>query len=362
MYSLVSTVPSGAATAERQNRMSRRVLLKDVADAAGVHISTVSRALDPGAKAPVSEELSRRVKKAAEDLGYMRNRIAASLRTNRSMTIGVMVPDITNAIYPPIIRGIESVLEPLGYASILVNTDNIPERETQLLEVLRQRGVDGIITGAAHLNDPGIAETVAEELPIVTLIRRLQESPVPYVIHDDEYGIRCVVQHLFALGHRQIAHIAGPLRLSTGQMRRHAYQTSCATLGLKDSETRIAISSGYEEAEGERCTLELLASYPETTAIVCGNDRLALGAYEGLLKIGKSVPDDVSVTGFNDSPMLTRVKPGLTTVRVKQYEAGQAAARHLLTAIEGDAPTAIGTVLPVSLIERDSTAAPRQAT
>jgi len=275
------------------------------------------------------------------------------------MSVGVMIPDITNTIFPPIVRGIESILEPLGYTSILVNTDNIPEREIRLLEVLRERGVDGVITGAAHLNDPGIADAVASDLPIVTLNRRLSHSPVAYVIHDDDYGIRSLVTHLYELGHRNIAHIAGPDHLSTGQMRLQSYQTSCKTLGMNSCEGIYSIASGYGEIEGERCTLELMKAFPETTALVCGNDRLAIGAYKGLAKLGLSVPNDISVTGFNDSPMLAYVKPGLTTIRVQQFEAGQASAKLLLSAIEGDSGSPIGTVLPVKLIERESTAAPK---
>lgn len=339
--------------------MSKRVTLKDVANAAGVHVSTVSRALDPNSKTSLTEDVTDRIKRAARDLGYRPNRMAAGLRTNRSMSIGIMIPDITNTIFPPIVRGIESVLEPLGYASILANTDNVPEREFRLLEVLRERGVDGIITGAAHLEDPGIAEAVLSELPIVTLNRRLQHSPVAYVIHDDDFGIRSLVTHLHELGHRHIAHIAGPEHLSTGQMRLQSYSASCRALGMNDSESVFTIATGYDQLEGERCTIDLLQNHPETTALVCGNDRLAIGAYRALSRLGLSVPNDISVTGFNDSPMLAYVNPGLTTVRVQLFEAGQASARLLLSAIEGDPGRPIGTVLPVKMIERESTAPPR---
>src|SRR5580704_13291283 len=122
----------------------KRITLKDIARATGVHVSTVSRALDPVERKAITEEVVNRIRASADMLGYRPNRIAAGLRTKRTMTVGVMIPDITNVIFPPILRGIESVLEPLGYASIIVNTDNKRDRESRLLDVLRDRGVDGI--------------------------------------------------------------------------------------------------------------------------------------------------------------------------------------------------------------------------
>lgn len=339
--------------------MSKRVTLKDVATAAGVHISTVSRALDPKSKTSLSDEVADRVRRVARDLGYRPNRMAAGLRTSRSMTVGVMIPDITNTIFPPIVRGIEAVLEPEGYASIVVNTDNLPDREIRLMEVLRERGVDGIISGAAHLDDPGVAEAAAQGVPVVTLNRCLQHSLVSYVIHDEEHGVRAVLTHLTGLGHRNVAHIAGPMDLSTGQARAQAYRASCRALGIPEREGALVVAARYDEDEGRRCTIELLKTHPEVTALVCANDRLAIGAYAGCAALGRSVPGDISITGFNDSPMLRYVRPSLTTVRVQQFEAGQAGARLLLSIMEGNASGPIGTVLPVELMIRDSTAAPR---
>lgn len=340
--------------------MTNRVTLKDIARKSGVHVSTVSRALDPKSKTSLTNDVTTRVRKIAKELGYRPNKLAAGLRTNRSMSIGVMIPDITNSVFPPIVRGIEAVLEPLGYATIIVNTDNLPDRELRLTEVLREHGVDGIISVAALRNDPGLSDIVRQGTPVITLNRKLDRSPVPYVINEEPAGIRMIIQHLFDLGHRHIAHIAGPKELSTGRTRALAFVESCESLGLIDSSRTVELAKSYDEAEGERCAKKLMKETPSITAIVGANDRLAIGAYSGLEAIDLKVPFDVSVTGFNDMPMLDLVRPKLTTIRVLQYEAGRAGAEMLLKAIRGEAAGAIGTVLPVELKVRDSTTAPRK--
>lgn len=338
--------------------MNKRVTLKDVAKAAGVHVSTVSRALDPNSKTSLTDEVTARIKSVADEMGYRPNRIAAGLRTSRSMSIGVMIPDITNTMFPPIVRGIESVLEPLGYASILVNTDDVLAREQRLIEVLRERGVDGIISVAAHRDDPAISEIFSQGTPVVTLNRRLDRSLVPFVVHDNEFGISLILKHLVELGHRSIGHISGPVDLSTGQARAQAYASSCRSLGLADCADRVSVAERFDEDEGRRCAVDLLGTHPAITAMVCANDRLAIGAYAGIRSLGKSIPSDVSVTGFNDNPMLELIPPRLTTIRVQQFEAGRTGAEMLLNAISGEKRGAVGIVLPVELIVRESTAAP----
>lgn len=339
--------------------MRKRVTLKDIAREAGVHVSTVSRALDPGSKTSLTDDVEKKIRKIATRLGYRPNRIAAGLRTNRSMSIGLIIPDITNTLFPPLVRGVESVLEPAGYTTILVNTDNNLDRERRQIEVLREHGVDGIISGAAELKDPGLAEAAAQGLPVVTVNRRLEKSPVPYVINDESDGFRMLVEHLVHLGHQHLAYISGPLELSTGVGRYRALKENCAILNLKLDDDVIEVASRYDEAEGQRCAKALLARKPQTTAILCANDRLAIGAYAGLGELNLRVPKDVSVTGFNDNPMLGLIPPGLTTIRVEQFEAGRACAEILLTAIRGDRQGSVGTVLPVEMIVRQSTAPPR---
>ena len=228
----------------------KRITLKDIARETGVHVSTVSRALDPVERKTITEEVAKRIQAAAESLGYRPNRIAAGLRTNRTMTVGVMIPDITNVIFPPILRGIESVLEPLGYASIIVNTDSERDREIRLLDVLRDRGVDGIIHAAVLRSDPSIAKAAQDGLPVVTLNRRVEASDIPYVINDEDAGICQMLRHLRELGHTRIAHIAGPQDLSTGQLRLAAFRRAAEDLDTEVDENLIVVATRFDEQEG----------------------------------------------------------------------------------------------------------------
>lgn len=342
--------------------LKTRVTLKDIARETGVHVSTVSRALDPNARSSLTDEVVERIKAAASSLGYRPNRLAYGLRTNRTMTVGVMIPDITNMLFPPIVRGIESVLEPLGYASMIVNTDNQVEREARLIEVLSERGVDGIIHAAVLRSDPKIAEVAAQGLPVITLNRRIEGEAIPYVINDEYAGVRLMLEHLFEQGHRHVAHIAGPSDLSTGQTRFDAFKRASCDLGLPLPQPLTAISTRFDEDEGRRCAGLLLDAGEAFTAILCANDRLALGAIDRLRQHGLDCPKDVSVTGFNDMPFLDLIPPALTTIRIRQFEAGQAVARLLLDLI---GPLSIDvppeTILPVELVRRESVAPPKAA-
>ncbi len=341
--------------------LKRRITLKDIAKETGVHVSTVSRALDPATRKSITPEVAEKIQSAATRLGYRPNRIAAGLRTNRTMTVGVMIPDITNVIFPPILRGIESVLEPLGYASIIVNTDSEKERESRLVDVLRDRGVDGIIHTAVLRSDPSIARAAADGLPVVTLNRRVEHSSIPYVINDEEGGIRDMLIHLTGLGHRSIAHIAGPQDLSTGQLRLAAFREAMLAMQMDHDPGLIMVANHFDEHQGKRCAEQLIASGRKFTAILCANDRLALGAIEALRENSIDCPRDVSVTGFNDMPFLDLIRPKLTTIRIEQHSAGQMAARVLLELINGalDNEVTRETILPVKLIVRESTAAPK---
>lgn len=335
--------------------MNKRVTLKDIAKATGVHVSTVSRALDPNRATPLTPDVIEKIQSAAQTLGYRPNRVASSLRTNRTMTIGVMLPDITNMVFPPIVRGIETVMEQSGYASIIVNTDSQRGREVALLQTLRDRGVDGIIHAAALRSEPSIVQAAQEGLPIVTVNRRIEATDIPYVINDENGGIRAVFQLLWSHRHRHIAHLAGPSDLSTGVLRREAFCRARDEAGLSKKQTPVVEADRFDEEEGQRCALLILDAAPQTTAILCANDRLALGAINALRQIGKACPDHVSVTGFNNMPLLNMIPPGLTTVRIRQFYAGEVAARLLLELMSGDKSNVpLQTVLPVSLVVRNS--------
>ncbi len=342
--------------------MSRkRPTLKDVAKAVGVHSSTVSRALNPKTRHFITPEISEKILKASAALNYRQNAAAYTLRTNRTRIIGVIIPDITNPVFPPIIRGIEDALAWEGYMAIVVNTDSGLPREASVIDMLCGRGIDGVIAASVERDDPAFRQLAQDGIPVITVNRRMDDRGIPSIVNDDEGGIRAVLDHLAGLGHTRIANIAGPQRLSTGKGRLDAFLRHRNRLGLAADKRLIVVADGFNEDEGERCAEELLARGTGFTALVCSNDRLAVGAIAALRRRGYSIPGDVSVTGFNDMPMADRLEPALTTVRVQQYVAGRMAAEMLLARLEqngsGHAPQ--HEVLPVELVARTSTARPR---
>lgn len=330
-----------------------RVSLKDLAREVGVHVSTVSRALNPESRHPVASDLAKKIQKASKRLGYQQNTAAYSLKTNRSRTIGVVVPDITDSVFPPIIRGIEDGLAQHGYVAILANTDGNPRRQAKILETMRARGVDGLILASVLRSDKMVSQLVAG-LPVVTVSRRTDDSRFSSVVHDEEDGIGRLLTHLVSLGHHEIACIAGPQTVSTGFKRYHTYLRHNAIVG-SHAPALVSFAKAFNEMEGERCAEELLVAKQPFSAVVCANDRLAIGAIAAFRRHHIACPSEISVTGFNDMPLADRLSPALTTVRVQHYKAGFEAADVMLEIIERPTADAHHVVLPVEMIVREST-------
>ena len=304
--------------------------LRDVAAGAGVNPATASRALREETRHLVNARTVQRVLDAAAALGYRPNPMARSLKTNKSMSVGVIIPDLTNPLFPPIVRGIEEVLAPAGYTSLVVNTDNDPGHESVVVESLRARLVDGFIFATARVEHP-LIERLAAHVPLVLVNRVLGDVRLPSVVGDEQAGITAALQHLAALGHQRIGHLAGPQWTSTGQTRLRAFRTGMTALGLDPS--AVVQCTNWQEAEGARALAALLADHPEVTAVVAGNDLIALGCYDHLAAVGATCPTDVSIVGFNDMPFVDKVRPALTTVALPLHEIGAAGARLLLERI-----------------------------
>jgi LacI family transcriptional regulator len=333
-----------------------RPTLRDVATAAGVHPATASRALNEATRSLVRPATVERVREVAATLGYQVNPIARSLKTSRSETVGVLVPDLTNPLFPPIVRGIEDALSVSGYTVLTANTDNDPARSASNFAAMQARQVDGFIVATALLDDPLMRDAAERGVPMVLVNRLTEHLDVSAVAGDDATGITRTVDHLVGLGHRDIAHVSGPLNVSTGAVRLRAFRTAMQSHGLPDD--RVVVAQAYSEAAGRTALLDLLTR-DVPTAVVAGNDLLAIGCYDALDERGLSCPDDVSVVGFNDMPFISRLRPPLTSVRVPQYELGVEAARLLLDRLSGRTVTPRVVLLPVQLVVRGSTAPPR---
>ena len=332
--------------------------LRDVASAAGVHPATASRALNPGTRLLVSEETAQRVSEAAERLGYRPNSVARSLRTRRSHTIGVLIPDLNNPLFPPIIRGIEDRLGEHGYVALIGNTDGDPGKERLVFDQMRARHVDGFVLATATLNSPILAEAAQAGLPLVLMNRTAQDYPFSSVSVDNEQGVRAAVAHLISLGHTRIGHIAGPQDVSTGTARLRGYLEAMGSHGLAVNSDEIVYATGYTVEDGLRCARELLGATDDLTAVVAANDMLAVGCYGALDALGLRCPDDVSVIGFNDMPFVDRLHPPLSTVRFPHYQLGTEAARLLIERIESGEGNPVKILfLAPELITRGSTVA-----
>jgi LacI family transcriptional regulator len=338
--------------------MHASVTIRDVARLAEVHPGTVSRALNPDTRGLVNDATAARVLAAADQLGYRPNPLARGLKTSRSFTVGVLIPDLTNPLFPPIVRGIDDRLTADGYTTLLVNTDSDPKRERSSIETMLDRQVDGFIAATARLDVEPLAEAIARGLPVVLANRTFEDGSIASVTVDDRGGSRLAVEHVFGLGHRRVGYLAGPQNVSTGHRRYLGFTSAMADAGLAVPAERVSFARAFTEEAGARACAELLRADPTVTAIITANDRLAIGCYDLLYAQGRSCPQDISIVGFNDMLFIDRLRPPLTTVRVPQREIGYAAADMLLAQFTAEPPPPRELLLEPSLVVRRSTAPP----
>ena len=333
--------------------------LKDIAKKVGIHPATVSRALNPKTAHLVNPATVAKVRKAAAALSYTPNPMAAGLRTSRSHTIGVVIPDLTNPVFPGMVRGIQDTLSHAGYTPLLVNTDNDPVAEESVVASLSARRVDGFILATARREHPLLAE-IAPKFPIV-LINRITESvQLSSVAADEQHGIRLAVEHLVGQGHTEIAHIGGPSWSSTGHERQQGFKRAMREQGLTPAQRSPTVEA-WSVDSATKTAIALLENNPSTTGVVCANDQIALGAIIAARKLKRRCPRDVSVVGYNDMPFMDLVDPPLTTVRVPQLDIGAEAARLLLSLLVEDGSMPVKHVrLTPELMVRGSTAPPRR--
>ena len=339
----------------------RKVNIKDVAARAEVHPSTVSRVMNPETRSMVSERVAERVTRIAGEMGYTRSPLASGLRTGRSFTIGVIIPDLSNPMFPPIVRGIERTLEAEGYIAILADSDNSQKSERAIFDSMKSRRIDGLILATAHIEDPIVEDCIEEQLPVVLVNRTIDTHDVSEVINNDELGIQLAVSHLIELGHKQIAFLGGPQNISTGRDRYRAFRNLADNGQFELDPDLCASCTAFTEAAGHTSMLGILDCNKPFSAVVAANDLLALGCYDALEERGVSCPGDVSVTGFNNMPFVDRFSPPLTSLHIPHDELGVRAANLLLAEIRNsDAPRTTIRLDPVFVV-RGSTAAPGQA-
>lgn len=339
--------------------MARRVTVDDVARLAKVHKGTVSRALNERTAGMVQSDTAERVRAAAQELGYVPNEMARALRVRTSMTIGIIVPDLMNPIFPPIVRGIEGYVKPRGYTALVANTDGDQEIENAAFQSLLRRRVDGFILATGRLDDEHtLAAAYADGIHAV-MVNREAAARVPYpsVSGNNSAGVELSIDHLVELGHSRIAYLAGPRRYSTTRSRLQAFENVARN---RPSLVTTIVETGELTAEAGLLAMNRLleSMRPLPTAVMAGNDLVALGALRSLRHHGLRCPEDISVLGFNDMTFAEDFFPPLTTVHLPLFDIGTQAARILLGRLGGEDHSSASVTLPVSLVVRGSSGPP----
>jgi LacI family transcriptional regulator, repressor for deo operon, udp, cdd, tsx, nupC, and nupG len=329
-----------------RERGGRAVTIYDVARAAGVAPSTVSRAFSrPGR---VNSATAERIREVADELGYRTNVMARALSTARTRMLAVAVPDVANPFFAEVIRGAQVAAAEAGHTILLADTQESERLEREALERLLP-SVDGVLLAGTRMSDSTI-RVVAKQKPVVVLNRAVVD--VPCVVVDNARGVQLAVEHLTELGHRSITYVAGPEASWADGIRWRSLLEATA-----DRDVRVRrVGPHTPDVAGGMRAAEDLGTRP-TSAVLAYNDQVAIGLVRGLAARGVRVPRDVSVVGFDNIAAADLVTPGLTTVAAPIRREGEAATRHLLRLIGGEkervGPPA---VLPVRLVVRDSTA------
>ncbi len=353
-------IPAGHAEAADGGVRSRReqLTIHDVARRAKVSVGTVSKALND--KGRLRQETRDRVIAAAKDLGFRPNDLAQSLHRARSMTVGILSNDSFGRFTFPIVEALERRLSDQGIAVFMCNATDDPLRERRHIDQLLGKRIDGLVVTARRADRREPIEPAARGLPVIYVFSRVENPNTLCLLPDDKGGAALAVRHLAALGRRRIAHITGPERFEAVRLREAGYRAALAEAGLaaRPGDYR---PGHWSEAWGREAVQDLFSgtrAVPD--ALFCGNDQIARGALDALRDMGRAVPDDVAVVGFDNwEVMVSGARPPLTSVDMNLDALGRDAGVCLLEMMAGRVIAGVRR-LPCSLIVRDSCGAERR--
>jgi LacI family repressor for deo operon, udp, cdd, tsx, nupC, and nupG len=341
--------PSRIRRARSKAPGQHRYNIAEVAEAAGVSVATVSRALQmPEVVAPKTLE---RVRKAVARLGYAPNAQARMLRTARSHVIVAMVPDISNPFFSEVIRGIEQVAHQNRYSVLLGDTEYNREREQAYADLLATRQADGLITLLPHL--PRLPPRTFA--PIVNACEYVKDPAISSVYVDNIAAARDATNHLLSLGHVDIAFVTGPMTSPICIDRERGYQDALKGAGVRYN-PNLTVAGDFSVESGIRAVDGLLARQRKFTAVFCSNDEMAIGAIRALKSSGLRVPEDASVVGFDDIRFARYYDPPLTTIAQPKGELGREAMKMMIEILTNPHIPPRKLVLPTHLVARGSTA------
>ena len=328
-----------------------------MAAAAGVHVSVASRVLSGAPEMSVRPETRARIEEAAQRLRYRPNALGRGLRLQRTMTLAMIVPNLTGAVYFEIIRGAEREAAAQGYVMLLADSGEFDRAGEALKPLVYEGRVDGLIIASASSEDQLPNDLAQQFLPYVVVNRRAERLG-PSVIEDDEAGVALGVHHLAELGHRRIAHIAGPHSADTGRRRLEGYRTALRDLGLPEQPENV-VSGPFTEQDGYEAMTRLLALPAPPTAVSSSSLVAAIGALAAIRQAGLRVPEDISLVGFHDATIAAYLDPPLATIEMPLGKLGELAVQCLLRQIHQETlPDTTMVTTPPRLIRRRSTAPP----
>jgi LacI family transcriptional regulator len=310
------------------------VTIRDVAQRAGVSTASVSRVLNGTDR--VSPGVAARVQTAVAALGYQPSDVARSLKTAVTNILACVIPDISNPFFPEMVRGVEDVAREFGYATLLCNTDDDPDKEDEYLRVLARRRIDGLILIPSHDESPPIPLSYLIEhlTPVVLVDRGMDGFAGDRVMVDNRRGGQLAAEHVLDLGHRRIGIVNRAPDTSSARERQEGFATALADRDAYD--VALVRYGDYAIGSGRTHAMDLLSRTPRPTAILAGNDLIGIGALQAAAELGLTVPGDVSIVGFDGIALSEFVAPPLTTVAQPTYQLGRLAASLLVRRRSGE--------------------------
>jgi LacI family transcriptional regulator, galactose operon repressor len=335
---------------------TRQVRLADVAQAAGVGTSIVSRVLNGDATLSIRPETRERILAAARDLNYRPNAFARGLKLARTMTLGLVIPNLAYPVNAEIIRGAERRAASAGYVVLLADSEEFLQAGEAFERLLRERRVDGLLIASASTDEAVVRALARAGLPFVLVNRRVGRVG-PSVTVDDVRGMKIGVEHLISLGHRRIAYIGGPADADTARRRLAGFRAAMRGAQLRAPAARVA-EAPFDEEGGFRAMVALLERRPRPTAVAVWSLAAAVGALAAAREQGVHVPGELSIVAFHDAPMASYLDPPLTTVRMPLREMAERGVESLLALIDGEAVQSVVVGTAPMLIQRASTRSP----
>jgi len=332
--------------------MKKYVTIKDIAKLAGVSVNTVSRALNN--KPDVSEETKKRIIDIANELGYVKNFTASSLKQKESRIVGVVLADSSNPFYAEVLKGIEAAARKYGYQIILCNTEREYKIEEEMIKILIGRRVDGLIIGPVQTRNDDIKMLKNMNFPTVILGRHFEDIEIDEIYNNEIKGGYLATKHLIARGRKRIIMLNGFLEKSPARMRLEGYRKALEDSNIPFDENMVFIGD-IDFLDGYRRINDIINKGVNFDAIFCYNDIMALGVIKALQEKRYKIPRDVSIVGYDDILYSELVNPPLTTIKIKKYELGFEAFRLLVNRLRGRRKKVKKVVLDVELVIRKST-------